>query len=460
MKNTLNKKYGYLLDNINGYPLDKFQRRIVFDDHDAVIVIAGAGTGKSTTIIGKIKYLINVLDYSSDEILCISFTNESVNSLQKGLLKNGINNINVQTFHKLALDIIGNQYNIIESDYLEYIYDELFYTSNDEKKLVLTIINLFKAQDLKYDIFYKIPKHYRNTVIVILRLLKIYEEEKHAMGAIDFDDMIKLASLSKEKLKYKYIIIDEYQDSSILKVNLIKNIIKNNGAKFLVVGDDYQSIYAFSGTDINIFLNFRKYFKKIKTFKLKYTYRNSQELTNVAGGFIKMNPYQIRKNLISNIHNKKPLYVCYYGNKIIMFKRIIDKIPANKSILVVGRNSFNINSYLDHEMDYDGKTIIYNNRNITYLTIHKSKGLEADYVIVLDCNNETYGIPSLIKEEKLVKYFKTNRHYYKYDEERRIFYVAITRSKNNVYLLVNKKKPSIFIKEIIKGYYKYINFIY
>ncbi len=173
-----------------------------------------------------------------------------------------------------------------------------------------------------------------------------------------------------------------------------------------------------------------------------------------------MNPYQIRKNLISNIHNKKPLYVCYYGNKIIMFKRIIDKIPANKSILVVGRNSFNINSYLDHEMDYDGKTIIYNNRNITYLTIHKSKGLEADYVIVLDCNNETYGIPSLIKEEKLVKYFKTNRHYYKYDEERRIFYVAITRSKNNVYLLVNKKNPSIFIKEIIKGYYKYINFIY
>lgn len=460
MNKTLNKKYGYILDNINGYSLDKYQRKIVYDNHDNVIVVAGAGTGKSTTIIGKVKYLINALGYDPNEILCISFTNESVNSLKNSLFNNGVTNVNVMTFHKLALSIIETDNIIVPNGYLEYIIDELYDIDLDEKKLILTIIRIFRAQDLDYQLFYNIPKKYHDIVLKVLLLIKIYEDEKKASCMIDFDDMIKIATNNINVNKYKYIIIDEYQDSSLLRVNLIKKLIGINNAKLLVVGDDYQSIYEFSGTDINIFLNFRKYFKKIKTYKLVNTYRNCQELINVAGGFILKNPYQIKKRLISNKSVKKPFYVYYYKNKCVVLKKILDSISDNKNILVLGRNNFNINNYLDKDIILDNNKILYKNKNIQYLTIHKSKGLEEDEVIILDCNNETYGIPSLVKEEKILKYFKTKKNYFKFSEERRIFYVAMTRSKNNVYFLVNKKNPSIFIKELLKGYSKYINIIY
>ena len=328
MYNKLNKKYGFLLDNINGFPLDKHQRKVVFCDKQNIIVIAGAGSGKSTTIIGKIKYLLHALNYKEEEILCISFTNQSVKSLKNSLEKNNIFNIDVMTFHKLSLSILNNQFKIIEADYLLYIINELINDYDDNmKKLIMTIINLYKAQNLDYKVFYKIPKKYKEVTILVLKILIEYENEKKAIEAIDFDDMISFATNEVKFNPYKYIIIDEYQDSSLIRVNLIIKLIRLNNAKLLVVGDDWQSIYRFSGCDINIFLNFRKYFKKIKTLKIINTYRNSQELINVASNFVMKNPYQIRKKLVSFKNNKKPIKIFYYkNNKSESLIKLINKI--------------------------------------------------------------------------------------------------------------------------------------
>lgn len=465
MYNKLNKKYGYLLDNINGFPLDKYQRKVVFSDKQNTIVIAGAGSGKSTTIIGKIKYLLNALNYKEAEILCISFTNESVKSLKTALERNNIFNIDVMTFHRLSLSILNNQFKIIEADYLEYLINELMCDyDNNTKKLVMTIINLYKAQNLDYRVFYKIPKKYKEIVILVLKILIEYENEKKAIEAIDFDDMINLATETVKTNPYKYIIIDEYQDSSLIRVNLIKKLIKLNNAKLLVVGDDWQSIYRFSGCDINIFLNFRKYFKKIKTLKIINTYRNSQELINVASNFVMKNPFQLRKKLVSFKNNKKPIKIFYYkNNKSEALIKLIKKIDSKKEILILGRNNFDIKQYLNDKLILDKDKIILKNNpeyKIKYLTVHKSKGLESDEVIIINLSNELYGFPSQIKEAKILKYFQTSKASYKNDEERRLFYVALTRTKNNTYLLVNKKNPSIFVKELIKGYSTYIEFIF
>lgn len=465
MYNKLNKKYGYLLDNINGFPLDKNQRKVVFCNKQNTIVIAGAGSGKSTTIIGKIKFLLHALNYKEAEILCISFTNESVNSLKASLERNNVFNIDVMTFHKLSLSILNNQFKIIEADYLEYLINELMCDyDNNTKKLVMTIINLYKAQNLDYRVFYKIPKKYKEITILVLKILIEYENEKKAIEAIDFDDMINLATEKAEINPYKYIIIDEYQDSSLIRVNLIRKLIKLNNAKLLVVGDDWQSIYRFSGCDINIFLNFRKYFKKIKTLKIINTYRNSQELINTASNFIMKNPYQIKKKLISFKHNKKPIKIFYYkNNKTESLIKLIKKINPAKEILILGRNNFDIKQYLRDKIILDKDRIILKNNpeyKIKYLTVHKSKGLESDEVIIINLSNELYGFPSQIKEAKILKYFQTSKVSYKNDEERRLFYVALTRTKNNTYLLVNKKNPSIFVKELIKGYSTYIEFIF
>lgn len=465
MYNKLNKKYGYLLDNINGFPLDKHQRKVVFCNKQNTIVIAGAGSGKSTTIIGKIKFLLHALNYKEAEILCISFTNESVKSLKTSLERNNVFNIDVMTFHKLSLSILNNQFKIIEADYLEYLINELMCDyDNNTKKLVMTIINLYKAQNLDYRVFYKIPKKYKEITILVLKILIEYENEKKAIEAIDFDDMINLATETAETNPYKYIIIDEYQDSSLIRVNLIRKLIKLNNAKLLVVGDDWQSIYRFSGCDINIFLNFRKYFKKIKTLKIINTYRNSQELINTASNFIMKNPYQIKKKLISFKHNKKPIKIFYYkNNKTESLIKLIKKINPAKETLILGRNNFDIKQYLNDKIILDKDRIILKNNpeyKIKYLTVHKSKGLESDEVIIINLSNELYGFPSQIKEAKILKYFQTSKVSYKNDEERRLFYVALTRTKNNTYLLVNKKNPSIFVKELIKGYSKYIEFIF
>lgn len=465
MYNKLNKKYGYLLDDINGFPLDKHQRRVVFSDKQNTIVIAGAGSGKSTTIIGKIKYLLKALNYKEEEILCISFTNESVKSLKSSLERNNIFNIDVMTFHKLSLSILNNQFKIVESDYLNYIINELMYDYDENtKKLVITIINLYKAQNLNYKVFYKIPKKYQKITILVLKILIEYENEKKAIKAIDFDDMITIATEKVKTNPYKYIIIDEYQDSSLIRVNLIKKLIKLNDSKLLVVGDDWQSIYRFSGCDINIFLNFRKYFKKIKTLKIINTYRNSQELINVASNFVMKNPYQIRKKLVSFKTNKKPIKIFYYkNNKSEALIKLIKNIDSKKDILILGRNNFDIKQYLGNKLTLNKDTIYLQNNpeyKIKYLTVHKSKGLESDEVIIINLSNELYGFPSQIKDAKILKYFQTSKVTYKNDEERRLFYVALTRTKNNTYLLVNKKNPSIFVKELIKGYSKYIEFIF
>lgn len=465
MYNKLNKKYGYLLDDINGYPLDKHQRKVVFCNKQNTIVIAGAGSGKSTTIIGKIKYLLEILNYNEKDILCISFTNESVNSLKSSLEKHNIFNIDVVTFHKLSLSILNKEINIIPNNYLEYIIDELMPNyNNNEKKLISTIINLYKSQDLNYKVFYKIPKKYYHLIILVLNILIEYEKEKKSMGAIDFDDMITYATSRVTHNPYKYIIIDEYQDSSLIRVKLIQKLVSINNAKLLVVGDDWQSIYRFSGCDINIFLNFRKYFKKIKTLKIINTYRNSQELINIASNFITKNPFQIKKRLISSKKNTKPIKIIYYNNnKPESLIKIITNINPTNNILILGRNNFDINQYLDTKIILNKNIITlkdYPEYKIKYLTVHKSKGLESDEVIIINLSDELYGFPTQLKEHKILKYFQTTKSIFKNDEERRLFYVALTRTKNNTYLLANKKNPSIFIKELIKGYSKYIEFIF
>lgn len=458
-----NNKYDYLLDDINGYPLDKHQRKVVFCDKQNTIVIAGAGSGKSTTIVGKIKYLLTAKGLKPDEILAISFTNESVNSLSSTLLKNDCQGVEVLTFHKLALKMIKGDYKIIESDYLDYVITEVTRSNACYQRTIKTIISLYYSQALDPSIFLKLPKKYLKITIDVLKCLIEYENEKKALGAIDFDDMISIATLEESNLNYKFIIIDEYQDSSLLRINLIKSIIKKTNAHLLVVGDDWQSIYRFSGCDVNIFLNFRKYFKKVKTLKIVNTYRNSNELIRVASKFITKNPYQIRKKLIAKKSANKPIYIIYYNdNYKKALKKAIDNINPKKKILILGRNNFDINKYLDHELVLDNNKIIYKNdidRKITYMTIHKSKGLESDEVIILNLTNELYGLPSLKRDEKVLKYFQTSKSVYKFDEERRLFYVAITRTKNHVFLLVNKKNPSIFVKEILKDSRKYIKII-
>ena len=262
---------------------------------------------------------------------------------------------------------------------------------------------------------------------------------------------IKLIKDKGLKRYYKYIIIDEFQDISISRYNLIKIIKESCNSKIFSVGDDYQSIYKFSGSNINMIINFKKYFGYTKIIKLDITYRNSYELIKVSTNFINKNRYQINKKIISNKHINKPIKIVYYiKNMNIKLKKILD---INKEFTILSRNNSDINYALDNDITYDNN-IVYNDTEYEYKTIHKSKGLEFENIIILKLDNTINGFPNkrIDKLNRLI----LPKDKYLYEEERRLFYVALTRSKNLVYLLVDKENPSIFVKELLTNNKKYI----
>ena len=466
---------------IDGYYLDKYQIDCVKETNN-LLVVAGAGCGKTSTILGKVKYLIHN-GFKESEILCISLTNEATNGL-----KNKINNIGYDidcyTFHKLGLNIINmfyNGINIYSDNTLDYIVNEYFNSlvkfsyrkyylffefksfkfkdiiESKEfllyKRSIVTFINLLKNKGLGIELIFELysKSFFKYNYFFLMEIYIMYERELRSSNSFDFNDMISIANKlileNKIKLKYKYIIIDEFQDTSLIRLNLIRNIMKFNNAKIMCVGDDYQSIYRFAGSDIELFLDFNKYFKNSKIRYLKNTYRNSKELLYVSNHFITKNKYQFKKELFSNKSNKKPIKIYFCNNKINGLKYLIKLV--NSEYMIIGRNNNDIKKYVDKLEDI---------HNINYMTTHKSKGLESDNIILINLSDNILGFPSKVKNNKFVsKLF--NKELYKYDEERRLFYVAITRTKNSVYMLIDKNNMSCFVKELIQDYKEYIEFL-
>lgn len=441
--------------NINGYDLDETQIAAIKSEAKSTLVVAGAGSGKTLTILGKIKYLIEKKNVNEKQILCISFTNETVNALKDKTVMMGYN-LDIYTFHKLGLSILG-KVNIISDNYLDYIIDEyfesvmkydkskfiksLFFTDKNINKIYMTkeyyklkrtistFIKLAKSNNMNLEDIFKIYKHTyfneKKVIKIIMDIMLIYLRECKSTNSIDFDDMITEAAkiVNKKNIAYKYIIIDEFQDTSYVRYNLIKEIIKKCDSYVFVVGDDWQSIYRFSGCNLNIFVNFKEFFSDVNIFNLKYTYRNSNELINISSRFIMKNKKQLKKEIISNKNLNKPI-------KIVIGHNIDEtiKLINDKDILIIGRNNSDI------------KDIKWDN----LLTIHRSKGLEANNVILVNSDN----IPSKIKNEKVLRYVLQEKDYIPFEEERRLFYVALTRTKNSIYIMVNKTM-SPFVKELL-----------
>lgn len=289
-------------------------------------------------------------------------------------------------------------------------------------------------------------------LLLTLNIYLLYEKERDENKELDFDDLLFIA---KDRVKYykrkiSYIIIDEYQDTSYVRFLFIKELVDNMNSSLMVVGDDFQSIYRFSGCDISLFYNFKDYYKEVVTHKIRNTYRNSEELIKIASEFILKNKYQLRKELTSFKHIDYPLQVIYSNDLKSTILKVLDKLDKG-SIFILGRNNNDINLILSDLLVVDNDKIVYKKRKdlvINYLTIHKSKGLEADNVIVINFFNSVLGFPNQIKEERIMRLVTKKAEDYPYSEERRLFYVAITRTRNRCYLLVPSNNYSIFIKEL------------
>ena len=470
--------------------MDQDQKEVIETKEKIVLVTAGPGSGKTTTIIKRIEYLLKQ-NIKEQEILCLTFTKEAANHLKKRIKEETTKEIDTYTFHKLALEIIGKNKKICEESLLEQVINQFFHVlpyqnnrikslileyfhekdykkiekskeMNQLEKLISTFIHLWKTNGYSINDFINIKKKIRTLnikryiqekllLIMIINIYINYQEILKEEKEVDFDDLIIEATkkIEKDQTKRKYIIVDEFQDTSKIRLELLNALVEKNNANLLVVGDDYQSIYQFTGCDINIFLNFNSYYQDVKIISLKRTYRNSNELIKIASSFIQKNKSQIKKELYSTNHRKNPIKIIYYDNIKEKILEVLDSI-SEEEILILGRNNKDKNSILSKNL-IERNNFLYdkNNRKIEYMTIHKSKGLEREIIIVINLEDKIDGLPNQIKNEKILRLIKKEEKY-PYSEERRLFFVSLTRTKKDVYLLVPKKNPSIFIKEIEK----------
>lgn len=302
----------------------------------------------------------------------------------------------------------------------------------------------------------------RNAFIIKRIFQPIYEryiEELKSSSQIDFTDAILQATevcRSSNLAKYEYIIVDEFQDISVDRYNFLKVLREGNPpAKLYCVGDDWQSIYRFSGSDMALFNQFSDYFGSTEINRIETTYRFGEPLVSLSSQFIQRNKAQLRKDIHPfNPKAKTELQFCAYERRDYCkaIGQLVASIPADKSIFLLGRYSFD-DYYLSflYKSVKEGNRLYYfiGDRKIEFLTIHKSKGLEADYVIILQCNKDTYGFPSMVSDAPVLDYVLTKSDQYPYGEERRLFYVAITRAKIKTYVLYDKRFPSVFVDEFL-----------
>ena len=308
-------------------------------------------------------------------------------------------------------------------------------------------------------------------------IYKYYQRYLLENHMIDYSDMINLSykKIIKEvknkypELDYKYIIVDEYQDITFQRFLFVKRLIEYFNAKLISVGDDWQSIYAFAGSRLELFNKFSELFLHSKDdMYLSTTYRYGQELADITSKFILENDEQSRKSIKSIKNLEHPIEICKYQiyqeyeeiNKLV--HKLYKENPDNK-ILILARTNVCLNKLAKSEFFSKGINDVLICKDlpeakIEALTMHRSKGLTADQVIVFGLRETVF--PSKSRPYHWIfEYFKLDsiKEEIPFAEERRLFYVALTRTRNKVYLVVpnNRINQSEFINELEQMLYCY-----
>ena len=301
-----------------------------------VLILAGAGSGKTRTVTYRIAHMVSNLGIQPKEILGVSFTNKAAKEMRDrviGLLgKRQTRGITLTTFHSLGVKILRQKI-----DHLGYLKNFNIYDTNDQLAIIREALKNYHAEKESYDrkvILSKIgflknkgisESEYPETPyfdpdapydLVTEYVYNYYQEKLRFYNAIDFDDILFLTvrlfrefpELKSEfSEKYKYIMIDEYQDTNSLQFEVVTALTVSHN-NLCVVGDDDQSIYAFRGADVSNILSFEKQFPGAKVIKLEQNYRSTTPIISLANDVIKKNSERMEKNLFSTTpSDKKPL---------------------------------------------------------------------------------------------------------------------------------------------------------
>lgn len=294
-------------------------------------------------------------------------------------------------------------------------------------------------------------------------ILRKYNEHLETRQELDFNDMIVRAAGYVERghyvSPYQCILVDEFQDISSGRARLIKALVaQKRDNRLFCVGDDWQAIYRFSGSDISIMGGFSNIFGRTEQVTLDRTFRFNDGIEAVASQFVLRNDKQIPKQLKTQNTTVKPTVILHHpaskddpviSHAVGMIVEDAEKRGLKKAtVMFLARYRFEFEGLEKSEFCMDYPSLEFSNE-----TIHKAKGLEADYVIVLGLRAAVYGFPSEVADDPLLDAVLASPEEYPHAEERRLFYVAITRARHAAHVIVDRIAPSHFAMELISNSY-------
>ncbi|CNH20328.1 DNA helicase IV [Yersinia pekkanenii] len=495
--NRMLVEYQDFFHSVETSPLNESQRRAVVNGEDSVLVLAGAGSGKTSVLVARAGWLLRRNEALPEQILLLAFGRQAANEMNSRIKQRlGVADIQAKTFHALALQIIqqGSRktpvISKLESDsqarrsllinhwqqqcsekkaqakgWREWLTDELEWEVDEgdfwqDKRLAARLAGrlerwlglmrmhggsqaemIEQADEEVRDLFQK-------RIRLMAPLLKAWKTALKEEGAVDFSGLIHQAVNLLEKGRFvspwKHILVDEFQDISPQRAMLLAALRKQNKQTCLfAVGDDWQAIYRFSGAELALTTAFSQNFGEGAECTLDTTYRFNGSIGEVANRFIQQNPYQLKKPLNSlSKGNKKSVIILPNEQLETLLDKLSGFVKDDERILILARYH-----HLRPEILQKAATR-WPKLTIDFMTIHASKGQQAEYVIIAGLHDGDDGFPAMARESILEDVLLPAPEDFPDAEERRLLYVAMTRAKHQVWLLQDTANPSVFVSQL------------
>ena len=442
--------------------LNKQQQSASLATRGISLVIAGAGTGKTKTLVEKVKNIIISGIANPDEILILTFSNKAAQEIKDrvnpGVTEN-TRDIHSGTFHSFCLTILKNNSRTFLSSTGFATFPSILGQEEKNRLLIsLLIENKARFSGVPVDLVSGLLEKKNLDKVIqdklnrlgFVKELESFEQKfrlyKIANNLMDFNDIVRFAidilsgnsSVREQTItKYRYLLIDEFQDASEENLKLINLLLDKRYPNLFLVGDDWQSIYGFRGSRVDYIVNLKKYFPDAFVYKLSRNYRSKKEIIKISNNLIKKNKYRTGKKLKSE-RGSGGIVKGYCVKSFEEEAQVIRNILINNTNLndtaLLYRNNWQKN-YLEEVLGAESRIV----NSVKYMTIHSSKGLEFNTVIIAGISDKI--IPDASSD---------------IEEERRLLYVALTRAKNNLHIIHHKSTDgelSLFAEEL--GLHKY-----
>lgn len=287
-----------------------------------------------------------------------------------------------------------------------------------------------------------------------------------AEGSIDFEDMLNQSAEHLEAgdwaSPYELVMVDEFQDASHARARLARALVAQPGRHLFAVGDDWQSINRFAGADLSVMTGFEQWFGRSTVLKLERTFRFPQSIADVSSRFVLQNPSQLAKTVVSSTTefpptigivsvDREPAVTAAILHRLKALRALVlsGAIPAGRdgklTVMLLGR-------YRHHGSYLPNCREVADVLDVKFMTIHASKGAEADYIVMPGMVSGTWGFPSTIPNDPVLRLAMPGAEDFPRAEERRLFYVAMTRARRGVLLVTVDGRESSFLMELIRDF--------